>query len=95
METWLPQSAEQVLGIIVAAEKHRKFVWTAGRVLKESALWTRVEAMDFERRKVVLKRLTVFLEELAARACYSGVTNRRALVSGARSGSITFVQDSE
>jgi hypothetical protein len=35
-------SPAQVLDLIVRAEKHRRFVWTAGRVLKEAALWKRV-----------------------------------------------------
>lgn len=66
-------SPEQVLELIVASERHRKFVWTAGRILREAALWTRVESLGYEDRKLVLKRVTGFLEELAAR----GILRRR------------------
>lgn len=69
----LPESANEVLNIIVAAERHRKFVWTAGRVLRESALWTQVEAVNFDDRKRVLNRLTEFMDDLAVR----GILHRR------------------
>jgi len=72
VETVLP-SPKQVLDLIVSAEHHRKFVWTAGRVLKEAALWTRIESFDYHDRRFVLKRLTSFLEDLAAQ----GILQRR------------------
>jgi|ERR1700677_2989966 hypothetical protein len=75
VETIAPSPA-QVLDVIVRAEKHRRFVWTAGRVLKEAALWKRVEELDYEERKTVLKRITSFLEDLASQ----GVLRRRAEV---------------
>ena len=56
---------EQIFGLIVHTENYRKIVWTAGRVLKESALWKRVEELDYEERKIVLKRVTGILEEFA------------------------------
>jgi hypothetical protein len=59
--------------LIVDSERHRKFVWTAGRVLKEAALWTRVEALEYDDRKFVLKRVAGFLEDLALR----GILQRR------------------
>ena len=65
--------AEQVFGLIVRTEAHRKVVWTAGRVLGEAALWRRVEELDYEERKIVLKRITGFLGDLASR----GVLHRR------------------
>jgi hypothetical protein len=58
-------SPNQILDIIVHTENHRKIVWTAGRVLKESALWRQVEELDYEERKIVLKRVTGILEEFA------------------------------
>ncbi len=69
-------SPEQVLDVIIRAEEHRKFVWTAGRVLKEAALWKRVEELGYEERKIVLKRIAGFLEDLASQ----GVLQRRAEV---------------
>lgn len=67
-------SPKQVLDLIVDSERHRKFVWTAGRVLKEAALWTRVEALEYDDRKLVLKRVAGFLEDLAVR----GILQRRS-----------------
>ncbi len=67
-------SPKQVLDLIVDSERHRKFVWTAGRVLKESALWTRVEGLEYDYRKFVLKRIAGFLEDLAVR----GILQRRS-----------------
>ena len=66
-------SQKQVLDLIVDSERHRKFVWTEGRVPKEAALWTRVEALEYDDRKFVLKRVAGFLEDLALR----GILQRR------------------
>jgi hypothetical protein len=64
-----PKSSSEVLDVIVNAERHRKFVWTAGRVLRETALWTRLEALPYSERK----RLIAVLEDLATQ----GVLQRR------------------
>ena len=61
-----PKSVEEVLAVIVSAERHRKFVWTAGRVLRETALWTCLEGLPYAERKVVLTRITNILEDLAS-----------------------------
>jgi hypothetical protein len=66
-------SLEQMLDLIVSAERHRKFVWTAGRVLKEMALWTRVEQLGYGERKLVLKRVTRCLEDMESK----GILQRR------------------
>jgi hypothetical protein len=66
-------SPEQVLDLIVSAERHKKVVWTAGRLLKEMALWTRVEQLDYEERRLVLKRVMRCLEVLESQ----GVLVRR------------------
>jgi hypothetical protein len=71
--TTFPNSSEEVLAVITAAEHHRKFVWTPGRVLCEAALWTRLETLRYRERKLVLKRLATFLEDLSAQ----GVLQRR------------------
>ena len=47
MTDW-PQSSAQVLDLITKAERSRKFVWTAGRVLKEAALWTRLGELNYD-----------------------------------------------
>jgi hypothetical protein len=65
--TNFPSSADEVLAVIADAERHRKFVWTPGRVLREAALWTRVESLSYRERKAVLKSLASFLNNLAAR----------------------------
>jgi hypothetical protein len=56
---------DKIFNLIVHTEQHRKVVWTAGRVLKEAALWKKVEELDYEERKAVLKRVTDALEEFA------------------------------
>lgn len=66
-------SADQVLTLIVRTEHHRTIVWTAGRVLKEAALWKRVEGLDYDERKLIMKRVTDLLEDLTTR----GVLQRR------------------
>jgi hypothetical protein len=76
-------SPPQVLDLIVRAESHRKFAWTAGRVLKEAALWTRIEDLDFEERKLVLRRITNLLETLAV----EGILQQRADVQSIGYGS--------
>jgi len=64
---------ERVLDLIVREEAHKKLVWTAGRVLKEAALWKRVEELEYDERKIVLNRVTGFLEDLASQ----GILRRR------------------
>jgi hypothetical protein len=73
MITNFPDSPQEVLSVIVAAERHRKIVWTAGRVLREKALWTHLESLSYHERKAVLSRLVSFLEELAQQ----GILHRR------------------
>jgi hypothetical protein len=68
-----PKSSAEALAVIANAEHHRKFVWTAGRVLREAALWTRLEGLPYRERKLVLKRLVAVLEELAVK----GILQRR------------------
>jgi len=58
-------TSRQILDLIIRTENHKKIVWTAGRVLRESALWKRVEELDYAERKIVLKRVTSILEEFA------------------------------
>ena len=70
----LPQSPEQVLDLISNAEHHRKFVWTASRVLREGGLLSSIGGVSYSERRAVLKRITGFLEDLAAR----GILHRRA-----------------
>jgi hypothetical protein len=64
---------ERVLELIVSAERHRKFVWTAGRLLKEATLWRRVEELDYDERKLVVRRVADILEGLASQ----GILQRR------------------
>jgi hypothetical protein len=68
-----PKASEDVRAVIAEAERHRKFVWTAGRVLKEATLWSRLESLSYRERKLVLKSLATFLDDLANQ----GVLQRR------------------
>ena len=79
MTDW-PQSSAQVLDLITKAERSRKFFWTAGRVLKEAALWTRLGELNYDERKRVRRLVTKYLEELAA----SGILQRRGLRQSVR-----------
>jgi hypothetical protein len=38
----------------------------SGRVLKEAALWTRVVALDYDERKLVLKRVAGLFEDVGS-----------------------------
>jgi hypothetical protein len=78
--------SHQVLALIVPSESHRKFVWTAGRVLQESALWTRIAELNYEERKLVLKRLTTHLNNLAADGVLQQRTELHNLGYGAEIG---------
>src|SRR5262245_56226615 len=58
-------SSKEVLDLIAQTEDHKKIVWTAGRVLREAGRWKRVEQLDYDERKIVLRRVTDILEEFA------------------------------
>jgi hypothetical protein len=58
-------SSQQIFDLIIHSEKRKRIVWTAGRVLREAALWKRVEELDYDERKIVLKRITDVLEQFA------------------------------
>lgn len=66
-------SATQVLEVIVATERHKKVVWTAGRVFKEASIWSSVERLPFRERKAAMNRVTDILETLVEK----GVLERR------------------
>jgi hypothetical protein len=69
----VPSPAE-ILALITRKEIRKKVIWTAGRILKEAALWTRVEKLNYKERKAVLSCLTEYLDDLASR----GILRRRA-----------------
>ncbi|HEX9201319.1 MAG TPA: hypothetical protein VF865_17295 [Acidobacteriaceae bacterium] len=77
-----PQSATDVLDVIANAERSRKFVWTAGRVIKESALTTRLADLGSNERKLVLTHITSILKGLAAQ----GILERRGARQSIRYG---------
>jgi hypothetical protein len=60
-----PQTAKEVLTVILAAEQSRKYVWTAGRVLIEGAFVGRWQALGSNEKKTLLKNLTKLLETLS------------------------------
>lgn len=62
--TTFPQSAAEVLDVIVAEERSRKFVWTASRVVMKIAGQGDLEALDSQGRKDALFRIAGFLNEL-------------------------------
>jgi hypothetical protein len=66
-------SPEQVLELIAHIETRRKIVWTAGRVLKEAVMWSHLGELDYEEQKMVGKRITEILNDLASQ----GILRRR------------------
>ncbi len=51
--------------MIIAAERSREYVWTAGRVLIQGAFQGQWEELDPIEKKAVLMKITKLLEELA------------------------------
>jgi hypothetical protein len=62
-----PNTSSEVLAVITAAERSRKYVWTAGRVLIETALVGNWKELDHKQRKVVLRHITKLLNGLVAK----------------------------
>ena len=77
------QSSAHVLALIEKIERSRKYVWTAGRIITETALKSRFAQMDWKERKATLKGLTKTLDELSAQ----GFLVRRPLRQGIGYGS--------
>lgn len=59
-----PQTSRDVLSVIEAAERSRRFAWTAGRVLIEGALQSRWAELNPPEKKAVLSDLTDLMKEL-------------------------------
>lgn len=68
-----PATANEILEIIEENERHRKYVWTVGRVLQRAALLTNFEQLNYAERKALRHRLEALLEQLAG----EGVLSRR------------------
>ena len=81
-----PQSSEQVLDLIAHAERSRKFVWTAGRVLIVGALCARWEGLNYGERKLALNRLTGFLEDLVDQGILQRRSERQSIGYGSEIG---------
>jgi hypothetical protein len=60
-----PQTSKEVLAVITEAERSRKYVWTAGRVLIQGAFQGAWEELTPKAKKELLRKITSFLEELA------------------------------
>jgi hypothetical protein len=78
----LPQSTEQLLDVIIRAERTRRYVWTAKRVVSRSGVKTQLQELDPEQRKDLLQHLTGFLKDLAAQ----GFLVRRPFRQSVRNG---------
>ena len=77
---------ERILDLIVRTEEQKKIVWTAGRVLKEAALWKQVEELDYEERRMVLKRVTGLLEDIASQGLLQRRTEPQSIGYGNETG---------
>jgi hypothetical protein len=79
-------SSKQVFNLILQVEKHKKVVWTAGRVLMEAALEKRVRGLDYDERKIVLKRITDILDEFALKGHLQRRNERQGIGYGSEIG---------
>jgi hypothetical protein len=75
MKLGLPQSSKQILDLIASAEGSRKFVWTAGRVVMKAGLRAQFRILEYDQRKLILERLSGFLEDLESQ----GTLRRRPI----------------
>jgi len=82
----------RVFDLIVREEAHKKLVWTAGRVLKEAALWKQVEELEYDERKIVLNRVTGFLEDFASQGILRRRTEPQSIGYGTRLDSTTLLR---
>lgn len=73
-----PQTPGDVLAVIQKAERSRKYVWTAGRVVMEGGLNQFWSDADAKHKKQMLKRITGFLEVLAS----EDILARRPVLQG-------------
>ena len=85
---WIRQTHRwlSIFDLIVQAEKHKQVVWTAGRVLREAALWKRVRGLDYDERKIVLKRITGILDEFALKGHLQRRNERQTIGYGSEIG---------
>ena len=65
IQATFPQTKKDVLTVILEAERSRKYVWTASRVLIQGGFVGRWEALDSDEKKALLRNLTKLLEALA------------------------------
>jgi hypothetical protein len=89
----LPQSPEELLGLITKAEESKKYVWTPGRIVIETAMRTQIESLKWEYRKAVFKQLHDWLEDLTTQ----GILERRELRQSIRFGNeigYNYISDS-
>lgn len=85
-EAGFPQTAQEVLTVILLAERSRKYVWTAGRVLIESGLSGRWRKLGSSEKKTVLKDIAKLLESLAAEGVLEIRPYRQGIGYGAEKG---------
>jgi hypothetical protein len=63
----VPKTPEDVLDVIVRSERSRRFAWTAGRVILRCALRIQFRSLEYNERKLILKRIRIYLDLLAER----------------------------
>jgi hypothetical protein len=78
----LPQSPEELLGLITKAERSKKYVWTPGRIVIQTAMRTQIESLEWKYRKAIFKQLHDWLEDLTSQ----GILERRQLRQSIRLG---------
>ena len=73
MHPLLSKSIDDVVALITKSEKHRKYVWTAGRIIKRLGVETHVRSLSVTESSAILRHFRGLLRELDA----SGVVRKR------------------
>ncbi len=73
MHPLLSKSAEDVVALITKSEKYRKYVWTAGRIIKRLGVETHVCSLPVAERSAILRHFRRLLRELDA----TGIVRKR------------------
>ena len=74
MHPLLSKSVDDVAALITKSEKHRKYVWTAGRIVKRLGVETDLRSLSVTERSAILRHFRRLLRELAKR----GIIRKRS-----------------
>src|ERR1043165_7372216 len=64
MSPLLSKSIDDVIALITESEKHRKYVWTAGRIVKQLGVEAHIRSLSATERSSILRHFRWLLREL-------------------------------